>query len=472
MDESLGSRTSRLDDLLNEKLEEAFDKPTSEVRHHYLAKIASEHTAIDLAYAVTRLPAAARLVVYENLPELVDKIAFLINTDKTTRVTIFRHLSDEDTKRIFEEMPSDEAVWLLDDMSDRHYRRLMAQLTGPKAAEIQQLERLDRNSAGRLMTHEFFSFRMETTIGQAAQVIRDHPGIDLTRCVFVTDDAGQLQGFVPDRNLIVNPPHLPLRQVMRPVIHKVTTETSRDEVVDIVERYKIPALPVVDENDHLVGVITYEDVVEVMEDIADETIAMMAGTVEDVSSQESMLRRFLSRAPWLIVTVAGGMISASVMSFFQAGQERWLALVVLFVPLVLGMSGNVGIQCSTILVRSMAIGKISSGTKMQAVGRELLLGLTTGILFGALCGFVLYFLNSGHVEHLGSSAAEVGWIVGLGILGASLVASLLGILSPLFFARFGVDPAVASGPIVTACNDILSLTMYFLIARALTAYFF
>ena len=142
------------------------------------------------------------------------------------------------------------------------------------------------------MTNEFFAFHLNTTIGEVAAQIRDNPGIELTRRIFVLTDDNVLAGYVPDRNLIVNPDHLPLRQVMRPILHKVSADDSRDEVVDLVERYKISALPVVDHDDHILGVITYEDVVEAMEDIADETIASIAGTAEDVSEQAPIFERF------------------------------------------------------------------------------------------------------------------------------------------------------------------------------------
>ena len=157
---------------------------------------------------------------------------------------------------------------------------------------------------------------MNTKIGEVAAFIRDNPGVELTRRVFVLNDEGSLAGYVPGRNLIVNPHDLPLRQVMRPVLHKVTVHASRDEVVDLVERYEIPAFPVVDDDDRLVGVITYEDVVEAMEDIADETIANIAGTAEDVGEQTPVLKDFFAR-PWLLVTLCAGFHHCSAMAHFK-----------------------------------------------------------------------------------------------------------------------------------------------------------
>ncbi len=459
----LDSKTSQLDDELNQKLEEAFDNASSQLLHHDIVKIASEYDPVDLAYAVTRLPAQERVVVYENLPDLFAKTIFMINTGSSTRVAIFRQISDQEIKSLIENMPPDEAVWILDDMSDRRFRRVMDLLEPKKAARIYELQQHDRNSAGRLMTNEFFAFPLNTSIGEVAQQIRENPGIDLTRRIFVLNESGELIGYVPARTLIINPHYLPLRQVMRPILHTVEAEASRDEVVDVVERYKIPALPVVDEKNHLLGIITYEDVVEAMEDIADNTIASIAGTAEDVSEHEPMFKRILWRAPWLLVTLCASLVSVAAMTHFYG--RNWFAFVPLFIPLITGMSGNVGIQCSTILVRWLATGELSYGSRRDAITKEMLIGIMIGLIFGILSAGFIYLLNATGIHVLGENTVALVLMVGLGVFAACLTATTLGSLSPFFFNRFGVDPAVASGPIVTACNDVLSTLMFFLVAR-------
>jgi magnesium transporter len=465
----MDSRTSHLHDVLNEKLEHAFHQHTSQVVLHDISKIVSEYDPIDLAYAVSRLPPSSRIVVYDNLPDLHAKIMFMINTGSNTRTAIFPQIDDQEIKRLLENMPPDEAAWLLDDLSDRRMKRVLDILEPKKAARIREVYSHDRHSAGRLMTNEFFSFHMNVTIGEVAAVIRDNPGIDLTRRVFVLNDAGELIGFVPARNLIVNPSYVPIRQVMRPILHKVAPDDSRDEVVDLVERYKIPALPVVDEEDKLIGVITYERVVEALEDIADETIANIAGTAEDVSEHEPIFKRFFWRAPWLIVTLCAGLVTATAMSHFK--DRDWFTFVALFVPLIAGMSGNVGIQCSTILVRGMSTGEISHGSRREAVLGELSIGLLIGVVFGLICGTFVYLLNLFGIHYTGLNPLALGTIISCGLLGACLMATLLGTLSPFFFAKFRIDPAVAAGPIVTAFNDVLSTLMYIFIAKFVSSFF-
>ncbi len=463
----LDTKTSQLHDILQEKLEEAFEKPTFTVIAHAIAKIAAEHSPIDLGLAASSLPAQARIILYENLVDVAAKGSFMVNTDSGTRVAILRHISDAEVKMLVESMPPDEVVEVLEDISERRFRKVLEIIDPKKAIRIKEIKKHERNTAGRLMTNEFFSFSLTTTIGEVASQIRGHPGIDLTREIFVLDERGELVGSVPSRNLIVNPTHLPLSQVMRPVLHKVFADTLREEVVEIVDRYKIPVLAVIDEGNHLRGVITQEDVLDAIEDMADETIANMAGTTEKVSEHEPLIKRFLARAPWLVVTLCAGLINVSVMSSFQGYDQGILTFALFFVPLITGMSGNIGIQCSAVLVRSMAMGMLSWSNKGEAALKECTLGMSIGTVFGILCGLAVYALDFVGVPHT-ISPVSVGIIVGVGLAGACIAGTVLGVFSPLLFARIGVDPAVASGPIITAFNDILSMGIYFLIAMGLS----
>lgn len=465
----LDTRTGHLDDLLNEKLEQAFHKQTSSVMLHELVKIAIEHDPIDLAHAATRLPPSARPILYENLPDIQAKIIFMINASSNTRAAIYREIDDQEIVKLIEGMPPDEAVHVLDDLSNRRLKRVLDLLNPKKAKHIRELQMHDRNSAGRLMTNEFFAFKMHATIGEVAASIRDNPGIDLTRRIFVLNDAEQLVGYVPSRNLIVNPPYVPIRQVMQPILHMLTPNATRDEVVELMERYTITALPIVDEKDHLLGVVSFEDAVEAMKDIADETIASIAGTAEDVSENEPIVKRFFWRAPWLVVTLCAGLTTATAMAYFKT--RAWFVFVPFFVPLIAGMSGNVGIQCSTIMVRSMANGELTLGSRRKAIGKELLIGLLIGAVFGLFCGVLVYILNRMGINLVGHAPWAISVIVSFGVLGACLTATLLGALSPFFFARFHIDPAVASGPIVTAFNDVLSTLMFFLVASSISYFF-
>ncbi|MCH9633804.1 MAG: Magnesium transporter MgtE [Chlamydiae bacterium] len=463
--------SSTVDDILREKLQRALHQLTYEVQVHEMAKIASEHNAIDLAYAVSTLPQSASLSLFENLSEN-EKVSFLINIPSSSRSYILRHLEDVQLVPLLEKMPMDEAVWVLDDVSDRKFRRLIKLIDAQKATSMTELRSKDCHSAARLMVNDFLVFSAETSMGEVKDYIHQNPHIEMTRRVFVMNEEGQLQGFVPDRNLIVNPPSLQLKQVMRPISHTVGPEATREEVIDVVERYKIPALPVVNSKNELIGVICYEDVVEALEDIADETIASIAGTNEHIGEYEPRLKRFLARAPWLFVTLVAGLVNAFSMSYFENQEGVLLAFVLFFVPLITGMSGNIGIQSSTILVRGMATGALTTKGTREAVVNELIVGFGTGVFFGIITGILVYLLDISSNSLIVVPPAMIGIIVSCGLFGACLVGTLLGVFSPLFFSKIGVDPAVASGPIVTAFNDFFSMIIYFLIAWGLGNLFF
>ncbi len=467
-EESQDFKTRQLDQLLAERIDKAFHKETSQICLENLATIASEHSPIDLAHAVSMLPTSLRPILFENFGSMSSKVEFLVNTDSCTRIAIFRYISDHETIRLLEEAPSAEVVDMLDDMSEKKYRRILEMLDPKKAEAIKQLKAHSRNSAGRLMTSEFFAFRGSMTVGQACEAIRNNPGIEFTRRVFVVDHQGVLQGVITARHLIVNSHHVRLKEIMRPASIVASPDTSREEVIDVFQRYKISGLPVVDEEEKLLGVISHDDVIEAMEDIADGTIACMAGTGEKVSESEPFFKRFFCRAPWLIVTLFAGLLNMSIMNIFQHFEGSFLTFVFFFVPLVTGMSGNIGLQCSTILVRNMALGLLSKDTKKEMIFKEMCLGLFSGSVFGVLSGILVYLLNLQGVLLMSVSPVALAIIVSAGLFGACITGTLLGVFSPILFSRIGVDPAVSSGPIVTACNDCLSMSIYFLIATCLS----
>lgn len=457
-------RSQDFDEELTARLEATFSQSSAE-RNHELAKIVEEYSAIDLALACLRFNQSHRLELLEQFHKIDDRIEFLINIDSPTRAYIFRSLTDDELVDLIQAMPADEAVWVMEDLVVPRYRRVMEALDPKKAAAINELAKFDPDSAGRLMTNEFFAFPHDTNIGQAAAYIRDHPGIDLLRRIFVHDESGELQGFVPLRNLVVNPPSLPLKRVMRPIAHWVHPDARRDEVIEIFERYKNSDLPVVDKSGRLVGVITYEDVAEAIEDQTDETLSAIAGTTQHSSVEDPLWKSFLARAPWLVVTLFAGFVNATNISMFNVAPE-----VMMFLPLVIGMSGNIGIQCSTLMIRAMTLGLIGGSRARTLIAKEIMTALSTGVAFSAISGFFIFSLTQAGWLSPDMEKMHLAAIVALGQIGACLIASMIGVFSPLLFNRMGIDPAVASGPITTAVNDVMSSIMYFMVAAVLSLF--
>jgi magnesium transporter len=186
-----------------------------------------------------------------------------------------------------------------------------------------------------------------------------------------------------------------------------------------------------------------------------------------LSSHEKLFKRFLTRSPWLVVTLLAGLLNMEVMSSFKRHDGGVLTFALFFVPLITGMSGNIGLQCSTVLVRIMALGGLSPGSRKEIIRKELASGLTMGMVFGLGCGVLVYALDA----MTGGGSLQVAAIVSAGLIGGCFAGTFLGVFSPLFFARIGIDPAIAAGPIVTACNDFLSMTIYFIIALFMSSLF-
>lgn len=461
------SSNRRHDEELMVRLDEVFRLGTSsEHQSHELAKISSEYSAIDLSYAALRLPLSYRIQIFDEIDDDLERAHFFTHIDSTTRELLFAEMEDEEIARMIEEMPSDEAVFVIEDLVLPRLGAVLNRLSEAKAQSIEALSRHRPNTAGRLMTNEYFAFQMDTNIGQAARYIRDHPRIDLMRRVFVLDENQELQGFVPLRTLVINPPSLPLKKVMRQIAHIVSVDAPRDEVIELFERYKMTELPVIDHEGQLCGIITYEDVAEAIEDQTDETLAQISGTAQEVRIDDPLLKNFFARAPWLFVTLVAGIINANNMEMFQIHH-----VFVLFVPLVIGMSGNIGIQCSTLMIRAMATGYMTRKNVRKAVLMELRTAVFTGVLFGIFCGLVLFLIGSVGIFESPLPIEKLSLIIATGQIGACLFGAAIGSWSPIFFNRLGFDAAISSGPITTAFNDVLANLVYFLIATHLLAFF-
>ena len=287
------SSFSQIDNILKEKLTSLVHKETSKVSNSKLAKIAIEHSPIDLAYAVSHLPPNARPHLFENLPDSESRMKFIVNTDNRTKHYIFKFMKDVDIKKIVEKMPTDDAIDVLDVLSERRLKRVLDIVNPQKSKHIKEQKKHSRNTAGRLMTDDFFAFVKEMTIKEASSYIRDFPHIDFTKGIFIVDEKNELVGYVPGRNLVINSKDALLKQIMRPVEHKAYIKTSREEIVSIFERYKISSLPIINENNKLVGIISDDIALELMEDLADETLSQIGGTEESGGIKDPIFQRFL-----------------------------------------------------------------------------------------------------------------------------------------------------------------------------------
>jgi len=319
--------------------------------------------------------------------------------------------------------------------------------------EVQDLLEHPKETAGRLMNTDFFSLPEQITVEEAIKQVRAASEREMVFYIYVTDKEDRLVGVVSLRQLLVVPPDTPLQKIMNPEVISVTTDTDQEEVARQVTRYNLLAIPVVDKENRLVGIITFDDVIDVLREEATEDILKMAGAgtpEEEYILQTSSLGAARFRLPWLLTTLFGTMVTAGIVWFFRFTLHEVIALVT-FLPVIAAMGGNVGVQSSTIIVRGLATGRIELASVWKVVARELKVGL----LMGVTCGVILAL-----VAYLWHGPAMLGVVLGAAMFFAIIVAATTGTLVPVVLKKLNIDPAISSGPFVTTANDITGLLIY------------
>ncbi len=392
---------------------------------------------------VGNLDTAALSDVMEELPDdLRDDLAELLS---------HRQLADA-----FEQMASDDAADVIADLPPETAQAVLSALPEDDRREVEQLLEYPEDSAGGLMQLELVSVTESAAVHQAIEAIRQHAeeAGDL-HFVYVVDDRQRLVGWLPLRRLILAGPERPVAEIMERDIHSVTPDVDQEHVADMFKRYDLISLPVVDEQGRLLGRIMHDDVVDVIEEEADEDIMRMAGAEEpELVYTNKIFRISAARLPWLFGNALGGLVSGSLLWRFRLAFPDKLTLLI-FIPVIAAMGGNVGTQSSTIVVRGYATGRVD----FTNLGRVLLKEITIGLFMGLLCGLAI-----GLFARFWKADPVLGVTVGLAMAAAMTISTLMGVVVPSFFRMVRIDPALASGPLVTTANDIIGISTYYLVA--------
>jgi len=328
--------------------------------------------------------------------------------------------------------------------------------------DVEDLLQYEEKTAGRIMTTEFFALHEDTTAEEAMKAIQENSEAEMVFYLYDIDERNHLVGVVSLRQLVIVSPKTKLKDIMTTDVISVTTDTDQEEVARIVERYNFLAIPVVDEKNHLMGIITVDDVIDVLREEATEDIMKMVGTKEEEFVYHDKVTRVARlRLPWLITNLFGGLVTGYLLWLFKVTIKDMLALIT-FVPVITGMGGNVGVQSSSIMVRGFATGKVNFGRVKQFLFREIMIGF----LMGTICGIVV-----GLVGYIWHHSFVLGIVVGIAMMAAMTVAATMGTLVPTFFRKIHVDPAIASGPFVTTSNDIVGILIYLGTATLILKYF-
>jgi len=308
------------------------------------------------------------------------------------------------------------------------------------------------------MVPDFIALKEDATAGQAiASLQKEHSDVEMPFYLYVVDEYGKLVGVSSLRQLVVVPPGTQLKEFMATDVVSVQTDMDQEEVARIVARYDILAVPVVDGTNRLVGIVTVDDVIDIIRKEATEDILKMAGAGEEFVETKSILKSTRIRLPWLFASCIGGIVAFFIIGKFEDSLLKF-AYLAAFIPVIMGMGGNIGTQSSTIVVRGLATGRLSARDIWPVVLKELSIGVILGLVYGLLIGSVAQFRYS---------MLMLALAVTLAVISSMSLAALVGSLVPMGFARVNIDPAVATGPLVTTAIDIISVSFYFLIATTL-----
>jgi len=399
-----------------------------------------------------------REVIEELEPE--DAAEVLSYLDEEDAAEAVAELSSADIAEILDEMESDDAADILAEMPDEQARAALAGMEDP--GEVAELLTYEEESAGSLMTSHVVSLRANATVGQALALLRQlQLDEEIAYYLFVADEAGRLAGVVSLRQLVTADLATPVAQIMNPDVISIPADADQEAAAQTLARYGLLVLPTVDDDGRLVGVITADDVIDVIQEEATEDIYRLAGLSAAETVDQSVLTTSRQRLTWLAVNLPTALLAGSVVSLFEGTVAR-VAVLAVFMPIIAGMGGNAGIQTLTLIVRSIALGEISLRDSWHTLGREIVVGLVNGICFGLLVGLIAWVWQG--LPILGVVAAAA-------MLANMVAAAIAGTIVPLLLRRLGADPALASGVIVTTFTDVTGYMAFLGLATLLIAYF-
>ena len=403
----------------------------------------------------------------ELLQRLTDSDAALIlqEMEDYVQADILPLLNKERAREILKNLASDDAADLIGELSPEEAEEML-QLIGEEEepVDLSDLLKYPEDSAGGIMTTEYISLPADIPVEDAISRLREiAPEAETIYYVYVVNEEGQLIGVLSLRDLIAATDGTLLKNIMRRNVISVNAELDQEEVARVVSKYDLLAVPVVDDQERLLGIITVDDVIDVLEQEATEDIYRLAGAseVEGMELTEAPVGKVVRlRLPWLLISMAGGILSGSVIGVYKNTLEA-IVMLAIFIPVIMGMGGNVGTQSSTIFVRGLATGEIDRSEVWSYFFREIRIGLVMGAICGTLIAVIAYFWQGN---------PYLGLVVGISMLITISVATLIGTLVPLLLNKANIDPAITAGPFVTTIKDFTGLIIYFIIASAFIEY--
>ena len=419
-----------------------------------LARLIALHPA-DQALVIAELDAELRAPLLARIPqdELAEILDFL---EEEARRGIIPQLSPAVLGPVLDRVERDVAADVLRALPSERVQAVLASMA--TATDVAPLLRHPDETAGGRMTTDFVALHRMWTVDEALSYLRrTKPEAEQVYYLYVVDDDHRLEGVVSLRHLVVAAPEEPIGELMTPEVVSVRTAEDQEEVLRRVQHYNFVAVPVVDDERHLVGVVSVDDLMDVAEEEATEDMFLMAGLSEDESLFRPAVRSIAPRLSWLLVNLLTAFAAAAVVNTFEGTIER-VAVLAVFMPIIAGMGGNAGIQTITLVVRSLALGEVELRDVRYVLGRELVIGVTNGAAIGLLLGVLAYLWK----DNVG-----LGVVAGTAMLLNMATAVTAGVLVPLTLRWLRLDPALASGVFVTMFTDVMGFFFFLGLATLL-----
>ena len=392
-----------------------------------------------------------------------DKTAeILLELEDDLRENILSRLSPKEIAEELDELETNDAADIIAELSKDLKAEVISELQDVEhAKDIVDLLRYKEDTAGGIMHKEMVKVNENWNVHTSVKEMRiQAENISRVHSIYVVDDENRLKGRLSLKDLLTTSTKTPINDIYIRKLNSVNVDTEDVEVARIMQKYDLEAIPVVDEMGRLVGRITIDDIVDVIKDEADEDYQLAAGISQDVEADDSILEHTKARLPWLVLALLGGFITVKVLGLFEGAMLEHGNLF-FFTPLVAAMAGNVGVQSSAIIVQGLANNTLS-GSLFSRLAKEVSLSLLNGLILG-----IILFLGS---HFLLNVEIIIGVIVTTALVSVIIIASLIGTFIPLLLDKFGIDPALATGPFITTSNDICGILIYFSIAKLILGF--
>jgi magnesium transporter len=437
---------------LTKEFVERFQQALDARDHQFIAESLDGVLPADISALLYEFNSEESKYVLSILPQ--ETQAQIINDlDPDTRATFLKIYETEEIIPLVNHLNSDDAADILNELPVKEREVILAGLDAELRMQVIDLLRYEENVAGGLMAKELIRVRDNWTMVQCVDEIRKQAeNVDTFYTVYVVDDHDKLLGRVSLKNLVLTDARKLVSEVYEKDIISVETYLSDREVADVMRKYDLESVPVVNVNGQLVGRITIDDVVDVITEQAEEERQLMSGISEDVEEDDSVWRNTRARLPWLLIGIIGGILSARFIGVFEDELVR-ITAIAFFIPLIQATGGNVGIQSSSLVVQSLANPGFVDEGLWKRLSKVFLVALLNGFFLSLIVFAVNFLVADNH---------QLSFVVSLALFAVVLFASFIGTVTPLLLNKLGFNPALASGPFITTTNDLLGLAIYFL----------